>query len=75
MLKMAILETQISKNSGGECPPDPRSRKHMPSELVPPPPLKVLGLPLDMLEISHAQQFYNLGISATTNDSLGCLWG
>ena len=60
MLEMAILETHIFKTFWGSMPPDP-PRKLAPLALVvPPPPLKVL----DLLEISHTQQFFNLGISA-----------
>ena len=59
MLEMAILEPHIFKTFWGNMPQDP-PRKLAPSALVvSPPPLKVL----DPLEISHAQQFFNLGIS------------
>ena len=62
MLEMAILETHIFKTFGGCMPPDP-SRKLAPLvPVVPSPPLKVL----DPLEISHAQQFFNLGISESS---------
>ena len=60
-LKKLEMATRIFKNLWGSMPPD-RPRKLAPSALVvPPPPLKVLHL----LEISHAQQFFNLGISVT----------
>ena len=59
MLEMAILETHIFKTFWGEYAPR-LPRKLVPLALiVPPPPLKVL----DPLEISHTQQFFNLGIS------------
>ena len=59
ILEMAILETHIFKTFWESMPPD-LPRKLAPSALVlPPPPLKVL----DLLEITHAQQFFNLGIS------------
>ena len=61
MLEMAILETHISEISRGGMPPDPPRKLAPLALIVPPPPLKVL----DPLELSHAQQFFNLGISAT----------
>ena len=60
MLEMAILETHIFKTFWGSMPPDPPRKLAPLTLIVPPPPLKVL----DVLEISHTQQFFKLGISA-----------
>ena len=70
MLEMAILEPHIFKTFWGNMPQDP-PRKLAPSALVvSPPPLKVL----DPLELSHAQQFFNLGISGGEGGGGGVLW-
>ena len=60
MLEMAILETHIFKTFWGSMPPDPPRKLALSALVLPTSPLKVL----DPLEISHAQQFFNLGISA-----------
>ena len=61
MLEMAILETHIFKNFWGGHAPDPPIKLVPLALIVPPPPLKVL----DPLEVSHTQQFFNLGISGS----------
>ena len=62
LLQMAILETQIFKNFWGSMPPNP-PRKLTSSALVVIPSFEGAESALDLLEISHAQQFFNLGIS------------
>ena len=60
--KWPLKRVKFSKISGGghasRCPPKSLRLQHL---LYPLPPLKVLEPPLDLLEISHTQQFFNLG--------------